>query len=201
MRLERLTTTWKGLNRTNLILLASVLLLALSNLLSIVMASRRELAVVLVPPNLTERTEIFRHDADRAANRRWATYLATLLGNVQPDNVEFVRAAVADMISTRIYTETMQALAREVEDIKRDRVSFNFEPREIVYDEASQTWYVTGNSMARGPGQEHPEIQARTYEIRLVTQDFRPVVTWINTYGGGPRLPGQPGTPSAGAPS
>ena len=75
------------------------------------------------------------------------------------------------------------------------------ERREIVYDEASQTWYVTGNSMARGPGQEHPEIQARTYEIRLVTQDFRPVVTWINTYGGGPRLPGQPGTPPAGAPS
>lgn len=190
MNLSAFLTTWRGTQLENRISRLVILALAAAVFVLTLMLGRVERTVVLVPPEITGPVEIARDSASREAQEAWALYVAELLGNVTPQTGEFLIQVLEPLLAASLRRDVMEVLSDQVEEIRRERVSMRFEPREIAYEEASQTVYVSGFHTTEGPG-GMPIKAERTYEVRVSYRNYRPLVTHLDVYPGAPRTPAE----------
>ncbi|WP_448205439.1 TraE/TraK family type IV conjugative transfer system protein [Azospirillum sp. sgz302134] len=145
-----------------------------------------EPVVIIVPPTLNEKVEVTRNRASEGYQRAWALFYAELLGNVTPDTAGFVREALAPLLDPQIYGSAMEAMALQIEEIKRNRVTQRFEPRTILYEPSTDKVFVRGVAFTKGLVGEEARSD-RTYEVRVSLRDWRPVFTHMATYSGEPK--------------
>ena len=186
MDYRTLTRTWRGITAENRFHRAVVALLLLTNLLTLIALARADRTVVLVPPILEGEVNIARDKASRGAKEAWAMHVAQLLGNVGAESAVFIRTALAPLLAPALRREVLAVIAEQVEAIKRERVSMHFSPDALAYDEATDTFFVTGMQVSTGPGAA-PDRRQRTFEVRVGFRHYRPVVTHLDVYTGGPR--------------
>ena len=95
-----------------------------------------------------------------------------------------------------IRAEVIEVMARQVNDIKLDRITTSFDPRSVLYEPETDKVFVHGVQTSQGPG-GRPQGRNRTYEFRIAFANYRPRITHIDVYGGEPktldRLQNQPG--------
>jgi conjugal transfer pilus assembly protein TraE len=186
-------------NRLHRVLLVG---LVVSNAISALAALRTERAVVLVPPSLAGEVEITRSQASSALKESWGLYLAELLGNVTPANADFIRDALGPLLSADIYRSVMDALSEQINALKMDRVALSFKPRQVFYEKATDTVFVTGELASQGP-HARPDQRTRTYEFRIGIHNYRPRLDAIDVYAEEPRtlerLKAQPAPDSSAA--
>ena len=191
MDVHTLTRTWRGITAENRFHRLVVALLLASNLLTLIALARADRTVVLVPPILEGQVNIARDKASREVKEAWAVHVAALLGNVGADSADFIRTALEPLLAPALRREVLAVIGEQVEAIKRERVSMHFSPSALRYDEASGTFFVTGMQVSAGPGAE-PVRRQRTFEVRVGFRHYRPVISHLDVYAGGPRNPAQP---------
>src|SRR5690606_17555194 len=91
------------------------------------------------------------------------------------------------LLGPKIYDEALRLLEQQIDNIKRDGVSFSFEPREVIFDDKTGNTYVVGRHYTH-QGIGNAERVNRTYEFRWGFENFMPRVEHLNTYVGAPRL-------------
>jgi conjugal transfer pilus assembly protein TraE len=180
MKLRDLTSSWRGMRLSSMALLAVAGMLAVSNLVLAFVSTERDLAVVLVPPGLSERTQVMRQAMDEVALRSFSVWVAQTLGNVTPDNARFVRETLAGMLASSVHPQAMQPIEQEILNLTKDRVSTSFEPTDVRFENGD--WIVGGLSSMSGPGALAIHQEPREWRIRWEVWDFRPFITALDTY-------------------
>lgn len=156
-------------------------LLAISNLLLIGSIISHEPVTVLVPPDLDKAVEITRNRASAGLKESWALYLADLMGNVTPSNAQFVMERIAPLLDAALYQPVMNNLAEQITALKADQVSLSYRPRQVIFEEASDKVFVTGDQVIHGHD-GRPEQRHRTFEFRFRIKDYRPLLEAIDVY-------------------
>ena len=186
MDVRTLTRTWRGITAENRFHRLVVATLLVTNLLTLLALARADRTVVLVPPILEGQVNIARDSATREVKEAWAIHVAELFGNVGADSADFIRTALEPLLAPALRREVLTVIGEQVEAIKRERVSMHFSPNALEYEEASDTFFVTGMQVSAGPGAE-PVRRQRTFEVRVGFRHYRPVISHLDVYTGGPR--------------
>jgi conjugal transfer pilus assembly protein TraE len=188
MNLGTFLQTWRGTTLENRIGRVAILVLALAVLVLSVLVGQVERTVVLVPPGLEKEVTLARDHASQEAKEAWGLHVAMLLGNVTPESVDVLAGALEALLHPKLAKEILERMRGQVEEIKRERVSMRFLPRLVAFDPATQTVMVSGQHRTEGPGAP-PVSSERTYELRVEFTNYRPVITHLDAYSGGPKQP------------
>lgn len=147
----------------------------------------RKPVITLVPPNMTEEAQLHHNKAQAGIHSAWSLFLAESLGNVTPATAGFVRKTIEPLLGPGIREETLTLLEQQIDNLKREQVSYSFEPREVQFDDVSGTAYVIGRHYTH-QGIGNPDRVNRTYEFRWEFVNYMPRLVHIDTYEGAPRV-------------
>ncbi len=189
MTLNELLATWRGTTLENRVWRIAILVLVVANLVLVGLVGQVERTVVLVPPVLEGEVTVARDRASQEVEEAWGLYVAELLGNVTPATVEPLTRVLDPLFAGGLRREVMKAIAAQTEAIKRENVSMRFSPRQVGYDTATRTVFVTGTHRTEGPAAQ-PVSNERTYEVRVEFRNYRPLITHLDVYRGDRRSPG-----------
>lgn len=145
----------------------------------------RDQIVVLTPPAIPEKMEIGKKHASSGFKKSWALFVATLVGNVDPSNADFIVDQLSGMMSPEILLTFKAALAEQLEVIRRDQISISFEGNQIYFEKETGKTFVIGKSSIAGSGGRSNK-QQRVFELEMDIQNYSPVITFIDTYEGDP---------------
>lgn len=151
--------------------------------------SSKDEIITIIPPTLAEKSWVSETQASAEYVESWAMYVSMLLGNVNPANADIAKESIGKLLAPEIYQDIMTVMDDQIHKIRQDRVSMTFEPEKILRDAVQpELFYVTGRSITEGPTGDKTRVN-RTYEIKVGMFNYRPRVTWIQTYSGSPRTP------------
>jgi len=77
----------------------------------------------------------------------------------------------------------VDALEIQARQIREDRVTLKFQPRQVEYEYETGHVFVTGYSLVSGPSGDE-QRQTRTYEFDIDIEQYRPKLSWMDTYEG-----------------
>lgn len=147
----------------------------------------RKPVVTLIPPGLTEQSELHHNKAQAGIHSAWSLFMAKTLGNVTPASASFIRTTIEPLLAPGIREQTLKLLEQQIDLIKREQVSYSFEPREVQHDDKTGTSYVIGRHFTHS-GIGNPDRVNRTYEFRWAFENYMPVLVHLDTYEGAPRV-------------
>jgi conjugal transfer pilus assembly protein TraE len=179
--------TWQGTQVEIRVLRLLAAGLLLTNLAAAWALANVDKTVVLVPPTLGGEVQIARDSASREVREAWALYVAELLGNASPGTADFLQKAIEPLLASKLRQGVVAAIAEQVSEIKRERISIDFAARSVAEDPQTGRLYVSGTQTTTGPG-GNPKIQPRTYEVQVEFRNYRPVVTHLEAYADAPRV-------------
>lgn len=187
MRYQKHQSSWLDIQTFNRFLRYCIIFSMLINLLAIIGWLKKDQAVILVPPNLSEKAEIAQNKASEGYKKSWGMYAATLLGNLTPENADFVLKTLEDMVTGDIRTLVTEQIGSELEDLKTEKVSSIFEMSSISYEPETDKVFVTGRNILIGAGgKSNPTEQ--TFEFIIDVKHYSPVITHLASYQGLPKL-------------
>jgi conjugal transfer pilus assembly protein TraE len=165
-------------------------LLLVSNGVAMVGWLKKDTSIVLIPPGLSEKTEIATNKASEGYKKAWGAYSAMLLGNVTPENADFVREALAGMVSGEINMLVGEQIAQELEILKTEQVSSTFEMKGVIYEPETDKVFVSGLNRLLGVAgvQGRVEPSDQTFEFIIDVKQFSPIITHMASYASSPRI-------------
>lgn len=186
MNLASFLASWRGTLILGRLQLGAIGVLATAVLFQATLLLQRDAVVVLVPPGLQDEVEIASARADQSYVEAWGLHLASLLGNVTPDNGNFIKEAIAPLLAPEIYEPVTQIIERQLAQIRRDRVTLRFEPKRILWEASTSKVFVHGFGVTQAVGGSAERVM-RTYEIELEIHRHQPLISHLTTYAGEPR--------------
>lgn len=186
MKFSEFLKTYEGAlseNKWNRIVVG--ILLALTFMLGF-MAVNRETIVTMKPVTLVEDAWVGSDDASVSYKEAWGHYLATLLGNVTPSSVTFIKERLGPILSPKIYNHVMELLESQSVQIINDRVTLRFEPRYVEYEDKTKKIFVYGYSFMKAVNTQEKRTE-RTYEFTLRINNYLPTLEFMDLYDGQPK--------------
>ncbi|CAM5562035.1 TraE/TraK family type IV conjugative transfer system protein [Eoetvoesiella caeni] len=186
MDLKNFLKTWEGTqaeNKWSRLFIAGLLFL---NCILAFQAFTKDTKVVLQPPTLSEEAWVTKNNSSRSYQESWGLYLAQLVGNATPATVGFLKDRIGPLLAPAIYSEVIEAIELQANQIENDRVSMRFEPRQVDYEESTNKVFINGYSFVKGVSGKEARTE-RTYEFQISVSHYQPLVDYINTYEGKPR--------------
>lgn len=186
MELKAFIKTWEGTqfeNKWSRLFIAG--LICLTILLALKIFSK-ETVVVLQPPTLSQEAWITQNASSQSYQESWGLYLAQMLGNATPSTVDFLKDRLGPLLAPNIFSDVMEVIELQANQIRNDRVSMRFEPRQVAYEEETSKVFIYGLSYVRGVSGNENRTE-RTFEFRIKVSSYQPTVDFIDTYAGKPR--------------
>ena len=109
-----------------------------------------------------------------------------MTGNITPSNVDFLKDRLKPLLSPAIYSDVIDTLEMQAQNIKDDRITMRFEPRFVEYEKTTDRVFVYGYSFVKGATGDE-ERDDRTYEYKIKISNYAPMILDLNTYEGKPR--------------
>ena len=187
MLYKNFTSTWLSLHASNRFLKFVCIFLMTLNLLTLVGWLKKDTAIVLIPPSLSEKSEVAKNKASEGYKKAWGMYVATLIGNVTPENADFVLESFTGMVTGEIRSLVSEQIAQELDTLKQEKVSSSFDIVRVTYEPETDKVFVTGrNRMTGAGGKTSPTEQ--TFEFKIDVKQYSPIITHMASYGGMPKL-------------
>ena len=187
MDYKNFASTWLSLHASNQFLKFVCIFLMALNLLSLIGWLKKDSTVILIPPSLSEKSEIAKNKASESYKKAWAMYTATLIGNVTPENADFVLDSFSGMVTGEIRGLITEQIAQELETLKQEKVSSTFEIVRVTYEPETDKTYVTGRNRLTGAGgKSNPTEQ--TFEFKIDVEQYSPIIMQMASYKGMPKL-------------
>ena len=142
--------------------------------------------MVFVPPSLNEKVEVSVNRASESYKKAWALFVATLLGNINPDNSDFIRTQLDNMVTGEIKLAINEQIASAIDQLKLEKVSTVFRIRVVLFEPESDHVFVSGHSNMVGVGGK-TNVVDQTYEFKIDVKQYSPLITFMSIYNGGPR--------------
>lgn len=187
MELKKFLKTWKGAVSENVF--HRYLLAGQSVALIVCMFAlmQKDRVTVVVPPTLSEKAEIARQAASSGYKQAWGLYIAELLGNLTPYNVDFIVDTLSSMMSPELLSKFRSYAATEVDRIKRNGIKGQYQPRDVRYEKGTDKVFVTGHQVLDATGTTQETSFARVFEVQVAIKAGMPIITYFDTYSGPPR--------------
>ena len=112
------SNTWAGIHNFNNFLKIVVLCLLFTNIVRVYGWISKDQLVVFVPPSLNEKVEVSVNRASESYKKAWALFVATLLGNINPDNSDFIRTQLDNMVTGEIKLAINEQIASAIDQLK-----------------------------------------------------------------------------------
>lgn len=187
MKYSQYLETFQGAMSENRFSRIAILALSAALIVTAASAFQKETVVTVQPYTLTEEAWITQDSASQSYKEAWGLMLATMKGNITPATLGFVQERIQPLLSPDIYQSVMEAIELQALQIRNDRISMRFEPREVIYEPAANIVFVTGDSYMISPNGESIRDR-RTYEYEIEIRNYAPLIRHIETYAGRPRL-------------
>lgn len=187
MDYKNFASTWLSLQASNRFLKLVCLSLMGLNLLTLIGWLKKDTAVILIPPSLSEKSEIARNKASEGYKKAWAMYTATLIGNVSPENADFVLDSFSNMVTGEIRSLITEQVAQELDMLKQEKVTSRFEIVRVTYEPETDKVFVTGRNVLMGAGGKSAPSE-QTFEFQIDVKQYSPIITQMASYQGQPRL-------------
>ena len=169
-------------NEVRTMRLVVAIVLAINVVLAIALL-RRDVTVHLAPVPLEAQATVSSASASEQMQVSWAVYLTTLLGNVTPQNAEFVSKSLAANLSPNHSQTMLDSVAAQVRTIQEEQIALTFRPNVARYDGETRKVVVSGELVTTGlRGEQQREL--RTYEMRFIVQNYRVLLDDIRVYKG-----------------
>jgi len=123
MDYKKFASTWLSLQASNRFLKSVCIFLMALNLLSLIGWLKKDTVVILIPPGLSEKSEIAKNKASEGYKKAWGMYTATLIGNVTPENADFVLESFSGMVTGEIRSIVTEQITQELDTLKQEKVS------------------------------------------------------------------------------
>lgn len=178
--------TWEGSlveNKWNRIFNGA---LAFTVLLLAYMALTKDQIVIVKPETLGSEAWITKADSSESYKESWGLFFAQMTGNITPSNVDFLKDRLKPLLSPAIYSDVIDTLEMQAQNIKDDRITMRFEPRFVEYEKTTDRVFVYGYSFVKGATGDE-ERDDRTYEYKIKISNYAPMILDLNTYEGKPR--------------
>ena len=186
MDVRRFANTWNGIHSFNNFLRVVVICLIVTNIVSVFGWIGKDQLVLILPPNTNEKVEISRMNASQSYKKAWALFIASLLGNINPENAEFIKASLANMVTGEIKLAMNEQIAMAIEQLKQEKVSAVFEVRQVIYEPETDHVFVAGHTNLVGAGGK-TNTSDQTYEFKIDVNQYSPLITYLSIYTGGPK--------------
>lgn len=186
MNLQKFFNSWAGMTaelRWLRFLCAGLLVLCL--LLTYLLA-QRPVKTNIIPYTLTQDAWVTSDAGSQSYKESWGLFLANMLGNASPDNVSFISERLAPLLDPKIKDEYMTILHSQAEHIKEDRIMISFEAKKVFFEPTTNKVFVHGNALEGGAGGKQKRVK-RTYEFKIVINNYAPLIEWIDSYSDAPR--------------
>lgn len=192
MRLLDFSKSYEEMGQTNKMLVFILVFMAIAMAVqSFILATRHE-RIVLVPPYLDKRMEISWNSANKNYYEAVAGQVATMIGNVTPQNLKFVTDHLALVMSPKVYAVVKPQLQAygDNESFKRGTVFSYFTITAIRFEDKVNKVFVSGflnttpMAMSTAPGSNKIEAQPVTYEMAFQMNNGRPVIVAFDSYPG-----------------
>lgn len=188
MNYGKLRKTWEDTDSRNKLLIASNIgMVVLCGMMFSKIMSTHEI-VTMQPPELSGIAKVGVDSANSEYKKSWALYTATLVGNVTPGNVAFVSDTLSGMLDSKIYPKIRTQIAAMAKDpvFANNSTSLVYEPRSVIYEPTSDKTFVVGEFYTMSAG-GRTMTRRMVYEMIVSIQNYRPVITHMDTYEGLPR--------------
>lgn len=150
----------------------------------------KQTTVVLQPWTLTTTAQLEKSYASREYKEAWGLALAELLGNITPENVDFVVERLKPLLAPDIYNDTVRNAEEQALMLKEDRVTSSFIPRTVEYEPSSKKVFVKGRKLVQGAATFSDDLDGKgeksevTYEFEIEISNYMPVIRSIEVYSG-----------------
>lgn len=141
--------------------------------------------LVIIPPIMSERVELAYDSANAPYYKSYALYVASFLGNINPDNATFVREGLSLSFSAEMYNQVQRMIAENAEKMRTTGRSIRFYPDKVLFEEKTGRTFVAGKQeivSASGAVSD----QDVTYEMQIQIRDGLPKVYKYSQYSGSP---------------
>jgi conjugal transfer pilus assembly protein TraE len=185
MLIDKFKRKAKEATTVNAVLLTVALASTASTVfLSAKIASQHE-RIVLTPPHVHERMEVAWNSASAEYYKSFGLYVAGLVGNITPKNVDFITDVLSGFLHSSIYADVRTKLKAMSEDpVFRDSGAYSyFMPEQIIYEPDTSKVFVVGNVML-GTAARQPRPEAIVYELMIRMENGRPIVYGLQSYPG-----------------
>lgn len=186
MRFLPFLDTWKGTKNENRFFRSLALTQAVAILVGLAIIVSRDQTVVLTPPSIPEQMTITKKSASSGYKKSWALYIATLVGNVNAGNADFVIEELLTLMRPDVQHAFKSALAQQLDVIKRNQISITYEATQVYYEKETDKIFVIGRSSMAGAAGRSNRVH-RVFELEMQIDDYSPVITLLETYEGDPR--------------
>ncbi len=142
--------------------------------------------VVIVPPGINQATSVGWADADATYYKAFGMFIATLIGNITPANVEFVSKSLSGYMDSAVYSDVrkkMIALA-DSREFRETAGATKFVPTAIAYEPDTNKVFVAGQMTVVTAQSSTKTADDLTYEMVVKMREGRPVITAITSYPG-----------------
>lgn len=194
MKLTFLSGTWDLARKNNTVLLFSNIALSVALVVVGFLAFGQRERVVLIPPHIDKKMEISWSAANADYLKSWGLYVATLIGNITPKNINLVADALGAFLDPSIYPSVRAQVKSLADDpiFQRANAINYFAPEQVVYEidtNKNQKVFVVGQlvtSSFEGPnaGKSGGEFKSVIYEMSVAMRDGRPVIIDFTSYPG-----------------
>ena len=188
MKERKFKKSWDASQKMISMLLVSTMVLAVSLVVLASKVATQHERIVLVPPHLDERMNIGWEQANKEYYKAWAMYVSMLIGNITPDNVDFVTKSLGSMFAPKIYQSVKQqllSLAKEPMFSSGTSISY-FTADQVIYEPSTNKVFVVGeyiSTTATAAGM----LDSTKYVIMeyvMSMQAGRPVIEFFTSYPG-----------------
>lgn len=187
MNYKNFASTFLSLQKSNDFMKIVCLCLLAINLITVVGWLKKDSSVILIPPELSEKSEVSKNKASEGYKKSWAMYTATLIGNITPENADFVLDSFGGMVTGEIRQVVSEHIAQELDTLKQEKVSSSFEIVRVTYEPESDKVFVTGRNRMTGAGGKSTPTE-QTFEFKIDVKQYSPIITQMASYEGQPRL-------------
>ncbi|WP_294052991.1 TraE/TraK family type IV conjugative transfer system protein [Thiolapillus sp.] len=188
MKERRFKKNWDASQKMISMLLVSTLVLAATLVILASKVATQHERVVLVPPHLDERMNVGWEQANKEYYKAWAMYVSMMIGNITPDNVDFITNNLSSMFNPKIYQSLKQqllSLAKEPMFASGTSISY-FTADQVIYEPATNKVFVVGEYIST-TATAASMLDSTRYvimEFKISMQSGRPVINYFTSYPG-----------------
>lgn len=185
MNLNMYGSNIRSLHKLTLILASICLVMGIALVFTIIHSNSLKERIVVVPPGLSGPVAIDWGKADAEYIKTFALFYSTLVGSINPRNVEYVADRLSAMTATNAYPQIRRSLLMLAKDplFMDQATSSNFVSNSLFYEVDRNKVFVVGEIRVQGStGQAR--VYATVYEMTITIEEGRPIVHSVDNYPG-----------------
>lgn len=187
MQTENFLLGAKKLEKENVIYRILIPIMAISILVLSFVITNQDKIVVLTPPTINEKLTISLNKGSSAFKMGWAKYVASTIGNVDADNVDFSISSIQDMMAINLKTQFKVMMKEQVMVIKAKKLQIGFAVSSVSYNPKTNITYVIGKRSIRNKKSSKVVSEIVTYEFNIGVSNYMPVIKDFKLYEGKPK--------------